>query len=195
MEASRSGARDTVESHWAQWRAIDLLGSIQHDGFRRRPVAPHQRGHSEDVLRSLRRDPLCKNFLLIHSFRIYSCLSQVKVPVGKHCGFVQFVRKPDAERAIEKMQGFPIGGSRIRLSWGRSQCKFNVKLYDYKMLTSTQTRQRRQQHRPPRPPRSRLSINRRQLRARRYRACRVPTRRTPVPLPQSKHFSFLRSLD
>lgn len=42
--------------------------------------------------------------------------------MGKHCGFVQFVRKPDAERAIEKMQGFPIGGSRIRLSWGRSQC-------------------------------------------------------------------------
>jgi RNA recognition motif. (a.k.a. RRM, RBD, or RNP domain) len=48
----------------------------------------------------------------------------VKVPVGKHCGFVQFVRKADAERAIEKMQGFPIGGSRIRLSWGRSQCRF-----------------------------------------------------------------------
>ncbi|KAJ7871811.1 hypothetical protein B0H14DRAFT_201810 [Mycena olivaceomarginata] len=45
----------------------------------------------------------------------------VKVPVGKHCGFVQFVRKADAERAIEKMQGFPVGGSRIRLSWGRSQ--------------------------------------------------------------------------
>jgi RNA recognition motif-containing protein len=48
----------------------------------------------------------------------------VKVPAGKHCGFVQFVRKADAERAIEKMQGFPVGGSRIRLSWGRSQCKF-----------------------------------------------------------------------
>lgn len=45
------------------------------------------------------------------------------MPVGKHCGFVQFVRKADAERAIEKMQGFPIGGSRIRLSWGRSQCR------------------------------------------------------------------------
>lgn len=51
-------------------------------------------------------------------------LSQVKVPVGKHCGFVQFVRKADAERAIEKMQGFPVGGSRIRLSWGRSQCPY-----------------------------------------------------------------------
>jgi len=32
------------------------------------------------------------------------------------------VKKVDAERAIERMQGFPIGGWRIRLSWGRSQC-------------------------------------------------------------------------
>ena len=54
---------------------------------------------------------------------MFSDVLQVKVPVGKHCGFVQFVRKADAERAIEKMQGFPIGGSRIRLSWGRSQCR------------------------------------------------------------------------
>lgn len=45
----------------------------------------------------------------------------VKIPPGKGCGFVQFVRKIDAERAIERMQGFPIGGGRIRLSWGRSQ--------------------------------------------------------------------------
>ena len=53
----------------------------------------------------------------------------MKVPVGKHCGFVQFVRKADAERAIEKMQGFPIGGSRIRLSWGRSQCRSILFIY------------------------------------------------------------------
>ncbi|UZJ51683.1 hypothetical protein CBS101457_001003 [Exobasidium rhododendri] len=45
----------------------------------------------------------------------------VKIPPGKGCGFVQFVQKQDAERAIERMQGFPIGGGRIRLSWGRSQ--------------------------------------------------------------------------
>lgn len=50
--------------------------------------------------------------------------------MGKHCGFVQFVRKVDAEKAIEKMQGFPIGGSRIRLSWGRSQCKLVSFLLD-----------------------------------------------------------------
>ncbi|KDN38195.1 RNA-binding domain-containing protein, partial [Tilletiaria anomala UBC 951] len=48
-------------------------------------------------------------------------ISYVKIPPGKGCGFVQFVRKIDAERAIERMQGFPIGGGRIRLSWGRSQ--------------------------------------------------------------------------
>jgi hypothetical protein len=57
-------------------------------------------------------------YLFLNNF----LFEQVKVPVGKHCGFVQFVRKADAERAIESMQGFPIGGSRIRLSWGRSQC-------------------------------------------------------------------------
>ncbi|KAG8724111.1 RRM protein [Ceratobasidium sp. 395] len=45
----------------------------------------------------------------------------VKIPPGKGCGFVQFVRKADAERAIERMQGYPIGGGKIRLSWGRSQ--------------------------------------------------------------------------
>lgn len=59
---------------------------------------------------------------------IHLFASQVKVPAGKHCGFVQFVRKADAERAIEKMQGFPIGGSRIRLSWGRSQCMSNSRV-------------------------------------------------------------------
>lgn len=48
-------------------------------------------------------------------------IKYVKIPPGKGCGFVQFVRKADAERAIERMQGFPIGGGRIRLSWGRSQ--------------------------------------------------------------------------
>jgi RNA recognition motif-containing protein len=45
---------------------------------------------------------------------------QVKVPPGKSCGFVQFVRKADAERAIEALSGYSIGGSKVRLSWGRS---------------------------------------------------------------------------
>ncbi|KAL0949204.1 hypothetical protein HGRIS_009282 [Hohenbuehelia grisea] len=66
--------------------------------------------------------PLISEETLRTFFAPFGDIHYVKVPVGKHCGFVQFVRKADAERAIEKMQGFPIGGSRIRLSWGRSQC-------------------------------------------------------------------------
>ncbi|KAH9948738.1 hypothetical protein B0H21DRAFT_211430 [Amylocystis lapponica] len=67
--------------------------------------------------------PLISEETLRTFFVPFGDIHYVKVPVGKHCGFVQFVRKPDAETAIEKMQGFPIGGSRIRLSWGRSQYK------------------------------------------------------------------------
>ncbi|KAJ5144725.1 hypothetical protein N7448_002117 [Penicillium atrosanguineum] len=42
-------------------------------------------------------------------------------PPGKGCGFVQFVQRHAAEMAINQMQGYPIGNSRVRLSWGRSQ--------------------------------------------------------------------------
>ncbi|KAJ7571935.1 RNA-binding protein Csx1 [Mycena floridula] len=67
--------------------------------------------------------PLISEETLRTFFVPFGEIHYVKVPIGKHCGFVQFVRKADAERAIEKMQGFPVGGSRIRLSWGRSQYK------------------------------------------------------------------------
>ncbi|PFH50163.1 hypothetical protein AMATHDRAFT_61653 [Amanita thiersii Skay4041] len=67
--------------------------------------------------------PLISEETLRTFFAPFGDIHYVKVPAGKHCGFVQFVRKADAERAIEKMQGFPVGGSRIRLSWGRSQYK------------------------------------------------------------------------
>ncbi|KAI8147567.1 hypothetical protein BJV82DRAFT_508257 [Fennellomyces sp. T-0311] len=44
-----------------------------------------------------------------------------KIPPGKGCGFVQFVSRLSAETAIQQMNGYQIGNSRIRLSWGRSQ--------------------------------------------------------------------------
>lgn len=63
---------------------------------------------SEDTLRSF--------------FQHFGEITYVKVPPNKGCGFVQFLRRPDAELAIVKMHDFPIHGkSRIRLSWGRSQ--------------------------------------------------------------------------
>ncbi|KIY46817.1 RNA-binding domain-containing protein, partial [Fistulina hepatica ATCC 64428] len=67
--------------------------------------------------------PLINEDTLRTFFAPFGEIHYVKVPVGKHCGFVQFVRKADAENAIARMQGFQIGGSRIRLSWGRSQYK------------------------------------------------------------------------
>lgn len=53
-------------------------------------------------------------------FAPYGEVSYVKIPPGKGCGFVQYVTRQSAERAIEKMNGFVIGSSGIRLSWGRS---------------------------------------------------------------------------
>ena len=38
----------------------------------------------------------------------------------KPCGFVQFVCKADAKRVIGALGGYSIGGSKARLSWGRS---------------------------------------------------------------------------
>ncbi|MBW0474087.1 hypothetical protein O181_013802 [Austropuccinia psidii MF-1] len=54
-------------------------------------------------------------------FQNFGEITYVKIPPNKGCGFVQFVRRADAEQAMIKMHDFPIHGkSRIRLSWGRS---------------------------------------------------------------------------
>lgn len=53
-------------------------------------------------------------------FQPFGTIVYVKIPSSKGCGFVQYVDRLSAETAIAKMQGFPIGSSRIRLSWGRS---------------------------------------------------------------------------
>ncbi|KAI8141828.1 hypothetical protein BJV82DRAFT_645183 [Fennellomyces sp. T-0311] len=54
-------------------------------------------------------------------FAPYGDIVYVKIPPNKGCGFVQYVSRQSAELAIEQMNGFQIGSSRIRLSWGRSQ--------------------------------------------------------------------------
>ncbi|CAI4051768.1 hypothetical protein N7582_005282 [Saccharomyces uvarum] len=53
-------------------------------------------------------------------FQPFGTIVYVKIPVGKGCGFVQYVDRLSAETAIAGMQGFPIANSRVRLSWGRS---------------------------------------------------------------------------
>jgi RNA recognition motif-containing protein len=54
-------------------------------------------------------------------FHIFGDIVYVKIPPGKGCGFVQYVSRYAAELAIEQMNGYQIGSSRIRLSWGKSQ--------------------------------------------------------------------------
>lgn len=59
-------------------------------------------------------------------FNNFGEITYVKIPPGKGCGFVQFVTRQSAEAAITQMQGYPIGNSRVRLSWGRSQTSMGV---------------------------------------------------------------------
>lgn len=54
-------------------------------------------------------------------FQHFGDIVYVKIPPGKGCGFVQYVSRHSAELAIQHMNGYQIGNSRIRLSWGRSQ--------------------------------------------------------------------------
>lgn len=58
-------------------------------------------------------------------FQPFGDIVYVKIPPGKGCGFVQYIQRHSAETAITQMQGFPIGNSRVRLSWGRSQNAMN----------------------------------------------------------------------
>lgn len=53
-------------------------------------------------------------------FQPFGDITYVKIPLGKGCGFVQYTTRASAELAIANMQGYPIGNSRVRLSWGRS---------------------------------------------------------------------------
>lgn len=52
-------------------------------------------------------------------FEQFGIIQQIKIPPGKNCGFVKYQTREEAETAISSMQGFIIGGNRIRLSWGR----------------------------------------------------------------------------
>lgn len=52
-------------------------------------------------------------------FQGFGEIDVVEIPPGKGCGFIHFVQRHAAEMAINQMQGYPIGNSRVRLSWGR----------------------------------------------------------------------------
>ncbi|KAG0678759.1 hypothetical protein C6P41_003893 [Kluyveromyces marxianus] len=77
-------------------------------------------------------------------FQPFGQIVYVKIPVGKGCGFVQYVDRVSAETAISKMQGFPIGNSRIRLSWGRSAKQAAAMQQAISLALKQQTQQNQQ---------------------------------------------------
>ncbi|KAJ1765547.1 hypothetical protein LPJ74_006309, partial [Coemansia sp. RSA 1843] len=54
-------------------------------------------------------------------FTVYGEVTYCKIPPNRGCGFVTFAKRANAEAAIRALNGQMLGGSRVRLSWGRSQ--------------------------------------------------------------------------
>lgn len=52
-------------------------------------------------------------------FKPFGLIVQIKLPPGKNCGFVKYASREEAEDAISNMEGYVIGGHRVRLGWGR----------------------------------------------------------------------------
>lgn len=65
-------------------------------------------------------DPNVSEDELKQSFSQYGEIASVKIPVGKQCGFVQFVQRNNAEEALQGLNGTVIGKQIVRLSWGRN---------------------------------------------------------------------------
>jgi RNA recognition motif-containing protein len=43
-----------------------------------------------------------------------------QVNFGKGCAFISFARKPEAARAIERLNGLVLDGKPLRVTWSRS---------------------------------------------------------------------------
>ncbi|KAJ2083020.1 hypothetical protein H4R24_001136 [Coemansia sp. RSA 988] len=54
-------------------------------------------------------------------FAVYGEVVYCKIPPNRGCGFVTFGKRAHAETAMRSLNGHMLGGSRVRLSWGRSQ--------------------------------------------------------------------------
>ncbi|MCO5595316.1 hypothetical protein L7F22_049357 [Adiantum nelumboides] len=68
-------------------------------------------------------DPMATEADLRNIFTQFGELVYVKIPVGKGCGFVQFMHRSCAEEALQRIHGTVIGQQAVRLSWGRSPVK------------------------------------------------------------------------
>ena len=76
-------------------------------------------------------------------FKPFGTILQIKIPPGKNCGFVKYATREEAEETISAMQGFIIGGNRVRLSWGR--VSMNNRRYNHRQGHGQHQSQQQQQ--------------------------------------------------
>ena len=55
------------------------------------------------------------------TFSQFGEIVYVKIPVGRNCGFVQYVDRLSAEAALGSMNNQILGDCTIRVSWGRNR--------------------------------------------------------------------------
>ncbi|KAG6363689.1 hypothetical protein INS49_008790 [Diaporthe citri] len=69
-------------------------------------------------------------------FQGFGELMHVRKKKGAACGFVQYPRRKEAEMAMSQMQGYPIFGARLRLSWGNPELHMDRKYWEYYKLST-----------------------------------------------------------
>jgi RNA recognition motif-containing protein len=78
-------------------------------------------------------------------FEPYGEIEYVRVPPGKGCGFVRFLQRECAERALHGLAGIRVGNTSLRLSWGKSGSAY------YKMQRRAREQQYQQYQQQPLP--------------------------------------------
>jgi RNA recognition motif-containing protein len=61
-------------------------------------------------------------------FSFYGEISSCLIPQGKRICFVKFRNEADAERAIERMDGEKVDGSKIRVEWAKDKTQNRPRL-------------------------------------------------------------------
>lgn len=88
------------------------------------PVVPESADPHNTTVFIGNLDPMVSEEDLRTHFSDFGDMIYVKIPVGKGCGFVQFVNRNSAEAAFER-HGSVLGRQKVRLSWGRSSHRKN----------------------------------------------------------------------
>ena len=71
-------------------------------------------------------DPTVTTETLTETFGKFGGLVYAKIPLGKRCGYVQFMNRASAELALQKLHGSVIGQRPISVSWKRSPADAQV---------------------------------------------------------------------